>query len=328
MRTAKQAVIVAAVTALTAALCSVVPAAQGEFRGRNGKIAFMRDDGERWQLWVANADLTDQRQLTSGQDDGGWPVWAPHGRDLIAFQSERNDPDIADDDFVFDIFLMRPDGTSLVQLTDGSGYAADPAWSPDGNRIAFDDDFGDPSAQGIFTMRANGTDIKRVTSIPPDGEFDAAPRYSPDGRRLVFTRVTLDGDRENAVLYVVDVDGRHLHRVTPFSIGAGDADWSPDGRSLVFEGDTARGYHSDVLTVHPDGTHLHNLTHYDGASNGGADPVYAPDGTRILFLKADFDHDALVRAGLATMQLNGSHQTFVSSTQAEEHQPDWQSLPY
>src|SRR3954466_9427413 len=122
-------------TAAAAALCVlsvVAPPAQAEFPGENGKVAFMRDDGQRWQLWVANADLTDQHQLTSGQADGGWPVWAPQGRDLIAFQSGRNDPDVDDDDFIFDILLMRSDGTGVIQLTDGSGYAADPAWSPDG----------------------------------------------------------------------------------------------------------------------------------------------------------------------------------------------------
>ena len=69
------------------------------------------DDAALWQVWVANADLSDRQQLTSGPADSGWPVWAPHGRDLIAFQSDRNDPDLTDDVFIFDKVVVRSDGT-------------------------------------------------------------------------------------------------------------------------------------------------------------------------------------------------------------------------
>ena len=98
-------------------------------------------------------------------------------------------------------------------------------------------------------MRADGTGLRRVTRIGPNGAFDAAPRYSPDGKPFVFTRVTLSGQNELPALYVVDIDGRHLHRVTPFRISVGDADWSPGGHRLVFEADTPTAYRSDIFTV-------------------------------------------------------------------------------
>jgi hypothetical protein len=78
----------------------------------------------------------------------------------ILFTSNRNDG-------ARQIFVMRPDGSCLTHLGPGSGSVFDPAWSPDGRRIAFrwryqeQDSFHEES--GIFTMNADGTNITRLT---------------------------------------------------------------------------------------------------------------------------------------------------------------------
>ena len=52
--------------------------AKAEFPGKNGRIAFMKQDSaEHWQTWVANKDLSEQVKLTSGSADSGWAVWKP-----------------------------------------------------------------------------------------------------------------------------------------------------------------------------------------------------------------------------------------------------------
>ncbi len=278
------------------------------------------DEGSFWQIWVAHADMTGQRQLTSEAANSGWPVWSPDGTRL-AFDSDRADPDPSDDDAINDIFTMDADGTDITRITDSVGFSSDPAWSPDGRSIAFSADLGQyPSGQGLYVARKDGSHRRRVTTLPATASLDGAPRFSPDGRQLAFTRYR--GDDDGAV-FTVDVRGHALHRLTSHDIGAGDAAWSPDGRWIVFEASPDPGLRGDIYRVRRDGRHLRNLTRNDPGLEGSADPVYSPDGKHILFLRGEFLDGESVRAGLATMTANGGRIRFVSATPMEEHQPDW-----
>jgi Tol biopolymer transport system component len=212
-----------AVAVAVAAWVAVTPQpAMAEFPGHNGRIAFMKQDSaEHWQIWVANKDLKNQVKLTSESADSGWAVWKPGGAKL-AFDSDG------------DIFKMNPDGTGRVNLTHSDSLDADAGWSPDGKRIAFDSDRANlQGRQEIYTMAATGTDVHRVSTLPAEAEFDLAPRFSPDGKRLVFTRYKRDPDL--AALFTIRIDGSGLRQLTPWGNGAGDADWSPSGKKLVFE---------------------------------------------------------------------------------------------
>ena len=184
-------------------------------------------------------------------------------------------------------------------------------------------------------MNADGTAKRRITTLPATATVDSAPRFSPDGRRLVFTRYHGTGETEKAALYTIGVDGTGLHRLTSFAIHAGDADWAPNGTRIVFE---ARGWSAsglgDVFVVDADGRHLRNVTHNTHGA-GSADPVWAPDGAQILFLDLHRTGGKLV-SGLATMHPDGSSHSFLGKgsnnrhapdARAVEHQPDWESTP-
>ncbi len=296
--------------------------------GKNGRIAFMvKDSKGHRQTWVAGPHLEGAKQVTHGPADSGWAVWSPEGKKL-AFDSNRADPNPKDSVAVNDIFTMNPDGSGGTKLTDSVGASSDAAWSPDGSLITFDADRGDPgSKQGIYTMRSDGRGLRRVTVRPPGYEVDVSPRFSPDGKRLVFTRFRGKGcpepycPSEQAALFIVALDGTGLRRLTTFAIHVGDADWSPDARRIVFEG-YPDGPYGDVYVIGANGRHLRNLTR---DSDGQADPVWSPDGTKILFL----DNRVVQgrgRTGLATMRPDGSRRSFISAKNVEAHQPDWESV--
>jgi Tol biopolymer transport system component len=272
----------------------------------------VKDPTGHWQVWVAGGRLAGAKQLTNARADSASPVWSPDGT-KIAFDSSRTDPTPRDSKQVNDIFVMNEDGSGVTKLTDSHGASSDAAWSPDGHTIAFDADRGHyPTAQGIYLIDADGRHLRRVTRLPAADTNDLAPRFSPDGKRLVFTRYRGHGHDEKAALFTVRLDGSHLHQLTSFAIHAGDADWSPNGKQIVFEAYPNPDAYGDIYLVNVQGGRPINLTRNPAAQADSSDPVWSPDGREILFL--DIRRvNGVGRFGLATLNPDGSDRQFVSS---------------
>ena len=119
------------------------------------------------------------------------------------------------------IQLMRVQttGAGLQQITTGSKPATEPAFSPDGKRIAFA-----RLGSGIFRMNLDGTGLRRVTS----GVRDIYPGWSPDGKRIAFLRPF----RAEWRLYVVSPTGAGERRL-PQAPPAGRPTWTPNGKSIL-----------------------------------------------------------------------------------------------
>src|SRR5581483_5579133 len=99
-----------------------------------------------------------------------------------------------------DFYAIRPDGTGLRRLTHTPVLKGNPAWSPDGTRIAFSrcQRMGDSSCNGpgseIWVVDGSGSHPRPLSRSGPDGgrvvrvTFDADPSWSSDGRRVIFSR--------------------------------------------------------------------------------------------------------------------------------------------
>lgn len=103
------------------------------------------------------------------------------------------------------LFVMNTDGTDIVRITP-PGYVFDlPAWSPDGQWIAFQKPYGQ-----LFVVHPDGTDLHQVPVQLPAGSGVQDPAWSPDGSTIVFS--VLGGGHSG--IYTVQVDGTGLHEVT------------------------------------------------------------------------------------------------------------------
>lgn len=138
------------------------------------QLAFTSHRDGNDEVYVMNADGSDQQNITRSPARDDVAGWLPDGRLLI--QSNRGD-----EHTLGTLFTMNPDGSDIKQVPHGSEISGSAAWSPDGTRIAYTGSTA--SNSNIFLMNADGSGMRDLTN---SGANDSDPAWSPDGRQIVF----------------------------------------------------------------------------------------------------------------------------------------------
>lgn len=212
---------------------------------------------------------------------------------------------VPDDDIVFtraveggtDVFLKGTGEVALNLTNLPGGKNAQPALSPDAQRVVFASRRDGPRSQ-LYVMNRDGTEVQRLTTTTAS---DRHPAWSPDGTKLAFV-----SDRDGVSnLYVMNADGTGVTRLTQDAQTDDAPCWSPDGLQLVFSSELGSSVGSPVPRVYrvdADGQHLQRLSG-DGEAHE-LEPSWAITGLIVFTRSTQADG-----AQLYTMKPDGSEPT-------------------
>lgn len=179
----------------------------------------------------------------------------------IAFVSDRSGSK--------ELWIMRWDGADALQLTTHRSIAIGPAWSPDGQWLAFTSFLrGQPQ---LLLLKPTEGYLKPISTLPG---VNTSPSFSPDGSRIAFAA----GADGNTDVYVVPVAGGSPERLTSSRAIDTQPAWSPNGRQIAFTSTSAGS--PQIYLMDAEGSSVRRLTVGDTYADEAA---WAPDGVRLAY---------------------------------------------
>jgi Tol biopolymer transport system component len=223
-------------------------------------------------IYLARADGTDVRPLTSGPGIETTPTWSPDGT-RIAYRAWEGGTD--------SIVVMDGGGGNATTLatTPASGWhcaRGDLRWSPDGTSLVFQTSPVCDMTFDLFIVPTDGSSAAARLLVP--GLESRSADWSPDGKQIAFLGKDAAGSVGHYVVGTGEALGGGLQarrvlaaRGVDFPNASG-ASWSPDGTELALTSDTG-----DIVVVKPDGSELRVV------AETGFNPAWSPDGRRLAF---------------------------------------------
>ncbi len=273
---------------------ATLPASVGAGPEVGGKLAYARGGA----LWLYSGG--EQRQLTKGPQDkqdkrDAMPAFSPNGSQIVYTRFDEGYSDL------YKLEVANPTKTTAITShkppvevgkVDPNGrngyanlalWALFPAWSPDGDSLAYTTDIG-IEYPGLFLMNPNGSNERRVSSLDHSAQAVESPSWSPDaGKIAVANYVGTKGGLGQ--IWVLNLSSGKWTAITEAKDGAYDPAWSPDGEWIAF---TMRDGAANNIYVVPS-----DPEKWDGAlptpvklTGDGASrtPAWSPDGSRLAYI--------------------------------------------
>jgi TolB protein len=273
---------------------------RGAFSTRIAYVGFERlAAGERYRLWIADADGENPQIIAESSDPILSPAWSPEGH-RIAYAGYEN--------HAAALYVQELASGARRRVSFRAGVNSAPAWSPDGQKLAVALSEADGNVE-LYLLNLGTQELQRLTRNPA---IDTEPTWSRDGRTLYFTSDRSGGPQ----VYRLDIYGGEPQRLTFEGGYNARPRLSPDeGLLALVHGEGAR-YRIGVLDL---GTRsLRVLT--DGRLDES--PSFAPNGSMIIYATLE-GGDGL----LAAVAVDGSVQQRLSSSGGAVREPAWSPFP-
>ncbi len=242
----------------------------------DGKIVYVSRSGVGWDVWQANADGTEPRQLTFNSGVNDYPAVSPDGR-YIVFHSDRTGAD--------HLWRMNLDGSNQVQLT--NGYAErNSAISPDGRWVYYNTSID----LKLWKVAIEGGEPVKLTD-----EYALYPSVSPDGKLIAYYQIS-NGPRKYSITLGRVEDMKTVVRISlaPGSWISARLHWDAAGTSVTY-------------AVENEG----KVKLYEQSLSGGSprqianfkaedefDFSWSPDHTKLAYMSSKWNHDIILIGGL------------------------------
>lgn len=252
------------------------------------RLAYVGEaDGLR-RLFVRTLATGAERRLSTQPRDDIQPAWSPDGRRLAFVRARAKGGKLEPNDIngwyeeggdIWTVELATGRETRLVE------DAFNPAYSPDGGRLAFDASWA--GARRIWTSDSSGRNPRQVTSDSSEAVVHTGPRWSPDGSRLAFRRI----EKIKSDIVVVELASQGLTRITDDNVLDMDPVWARDQRQIYFASSRGGGLNLWRVPIDPGGHPTGPPAQLTTGAGDDIEPTVSPDGKRLAFAVRGINSD-------------------------------------
>lgn len=296
-----------------------IPAAT-QVGGGSGQIAFASNRSGVPQIYVVNLDLTGLSLLTNVEEGACQPTWSPDGSQIAFISPCRTRGEFFDATYKdSSIYVMNADGTGQKPLTTVPGSDFDPAWSPDGRRIAFTS-LRDGN-KDIYVLTVETGAIIRLTTVSGEIQENSQPAWSPFGNQIVYMvkrfdayQVWVMGDSGQGNVQIAR-SGQRYSDFLPV--------WMADGETILFsQKDAEVASRPWLMSIRYEDRETKDPVRLE-LPRPIEDVVVSPDGLWIAYETMDNDGNR----DIYFMTISGGERTRLTLDPSVDFDPAWRPVP-
>lgn len=234
------------------------------------EIAYSSKESGDVEIYLTDVQSRSKTKITDHPGNDGYAAWSPDGKRIASYAYH-------DGRKTWSIHTMNIDGTDRKRLTHAKKkWDSAPAWSPNGNKIAFGRGYQDSLGiwqEEIWVMNADGSEETQIVALNGGG-----PCFMPDGKIVYHSK------SNTSEIYVADTDGSNIIQLTDNNAEDWHPEVSPDGKQIAFMSNRDGNHEIYVMSI--DGSKQKRLTFNNVRDSN---PSWSPDGDRLIYTSENED---------------------------------------